>query len=170
MQTGLFLCSGEKVEYKALNTIPYYSDCAPLVNGLGYELVELKVTPQRGSVHIVAVIAAKDPQYDIGVNDCSKVHHVLLPRLEALFGTDNTYMELTSPGMERNIRNAAEFAIFKGRQVRVWDKTISDWVGGKIIGSDEHSVTLETEQEDSKKTSQKSVLFEDIAKAKFIHL
>lgn len=167
MQTGLFLYSGGNLEYKALDSFPYYKDCAPLVNGLGYELVELHVLPQKGTVRITAVIASKNPEVDIGVNDCSKVHHALLPRLEALLGTEDTYMELTSPGMERNLKNAAEFSIFKGREVRVWDKTVSDWVGGKIVSADQNSVTLETGAEEK---ILKTVLFENIAKAKFIHL
>ena len=73
-------------------------------------------------------------------------------------------MELTSPGMERNIKNAAEFPIFKGREVRVWDKNISDWAGGVIVDADEKSVTLE------KEGNNQTFLFENIAKAKFIHL
>jgi ribosome maturation factor RimP len=71
-------------------------------------------------------------------------------------------MELTSPGIEHNIKNAAEFAVFTGRAVRVWDKTVNDWVGGKIISADDKQVTLETEGGESK-----SVSYENIAKAKF---
>ncbi len=152
------------MEYISLDSMPYYKDCSPLVEGLGYTLVELHVTPQKGVTRINAVIASKDPSIDIGVNDCSKVHHALLPRLEAILGTEDTYMELTSPGMERNIKNAAEFPIFKGREVRVWDKNVSDWVGGVIVNADEKSVTLE------KEGNQQTFLFENIAKAKFIHL
>lgn len=152
------------MDWTPLESIPYYKECAPLVEGLGYTLVELHVVPQKGTTKINAVIASKDPCVDIGVNDCAKVHHALLPRLEAILGTDDTYMELTSPGMERNFKNAAEFAVFTGREVRVWDKTVSDWVGGKIISSDEKSVILENEQ------GQIIVAFENIAKAKFIHL
>lgn len=152
------------MEYIALDSMPYYKDCAPLVEGLGYTLVELHVTPQKGVTRINAVIASKDPSIDIGVNDCSKVHHALLPRLEAILGTEDTYMELTSPGMERNIKNAAEFPIFKGREVRVWDKNVSDWVGGTIVNADKRSVTLE------KEGNQQTFLFENLAKAKFIHL
>ncbi|MCR5495378.1 MAG: ribosome maturation factor RimP [Treponema sp.] len=152
------------MEYVSLDSMPYYKECAPLVEGLGYRLVELKVGPAKGTVRITAVIAAKDASVDIGVDDCSKVHHALLPRLEALLGTDDTYMELTSPGMERNIKNAAEFAVFIGREVRVWDKTVTDWVGGKILSADDKTVTLEKDGE--------SLVFpfENIAKAKFIHL
>lgn len=147
------------MDYNSLKKLPYYSDCEPLVSGLGYVLVDLKVISQKGTVRITCVIASKDPTKDIGVEDCSKVHHALLPRLEALLGTDDTYMELTSPGMERNIRNAAEFEIFSGREVRVWDKTKSDWVGGIITKADSKSVTL----------GDVTVDYENIAKAKFIH-
>jgi len=66
--------------------------------------------------------------------------------------------------MERNIKNAAEFAVFKGREVRVWDKNISDWVGGVIVDSDEKSVTLE------KDGQNQTFSYENLAKAKFIHL
>ena len=88
----------------------------------------------------------------------------MLPHLESILGTEDTYMELTSPGMERNIKNAAEFAVFIGRDVRVWDKTVTDWVGGKIISADDKTVILEKDGENH------TFSFENIAKAKFIHL
>ena len=152
------------MEYEPLEKMPHYSECSPLVEGLGYTLVELHISPAKTVTKITAVIASKDPAVDIGVNDCSKVHHALLPRLEAILGTDDTYMELTSPGMERNFKNAAEFSVFVGREVRVWDKTVTDWVSGKILSADEKSVTLE------KDGGSQSISFENIAKAKFIHL
>ena len=152
------------MDYESLDSMPYYKDCAPMVENLGYKLVELRVVPGKGTVKINAVIASKDPAVDIGVNDCSKVHHALLPHLESILGTEDTYMELTSPGMERNIKNAAEFAVFIGRDVRVWDKTVTDWVGGKIVSADDKTVTLEKDGEN------RVFSFENIAKAKFIHL
>lgn len=152
------------MDYESLDSMPYYKDCAPMVENLGYKLVELRVVPGKGTVKINAVIASKDSAVDIGVNDCSKVHHALLPHLESILGTEDTYMELTSPGMERNIKNAAEFAVFIGRDVRVWDKTVTDWVGGKIISADDKTVILEKDGENH------SFSFENIAKAKFIHL
>ncbi|MCR5289622.1 MAG: ribosome maturation factor [Treponema sp.] len=158
------------MDYVSLHTIPHYDDCAPLVEGLGYTLVELRIVPQKKTIHILAVIASKDPSVDIGVNDCSKVHHALLPRLEALLGTDDTYMELTSPGMERNIKNAAEFEIFVGREVRVWDRTVNDWVGGVIKSADMKSVTFTIKSVETDTFEEKTVLYENIAKAKFIHL
>ncbi|MDE5898324.1 MAG: ribosome maturation factor RimP [Treponemataceae bacterium] len=152
------------MEYVDLNSAPYYADCAPLVEGMGYSLVELRVCPQGATKKISAVIAPKDPAAGIGVDDCAKVHHALLPRLEALLGTEDTFMELTSPGMERVIKNAAEFALFAGRAVRVWDKDAGGWVCGTIASSDRNAVVLEQDG------TQVSVPYERMAKAKFIHL
>ncbi len=152
------------MEYTAYKNVKYYSECAPMVEALGYVLVELKVVPSKTITKICAVVASKNPDENMGVNDCAKVHRVLLPRLEALLGTEETSMELTSPGIEHNIKNAAEFTVFTGRNVRVWDKEKTDWVGGKIISADDKAVTLETEGGESI-----TVSYENIAKAKFIY-
>ena len=162
------------MDYISLDSFPHYTECARLVFSLGYQLVELKISPQHGTTHILAVIAAKDSSSVIGVDDCSKVHHALLPLLEELLGTDDTSMELTSPGMERNIRNAAEFPLFIGRGLRVWDRTVSDWVCGTLVAADTQSLTLEcTQTVDAGgdiAVPRRIVLYADIAKAKFIHL
>lgn len=157
----------EKIlDYISLKSIEHYSDCEPLVSGLGYILVDLKIIPSKSTIKISAVIASKDITKDIGVDDCSKVHHALLPRLEALLGTEDTYMEVTSPGMDRNIKNAAEFEIFTGREVRVWDITVSDWVSGFIKESNNKTVSLENKETKEVKT----ISFGNIAKAKFVYL
>ena len=75
------------MEYIPLDSFPYYKECSALVEGLGYKLVELHVSPQKTTIKINAVIASCDPHVDIGVSDCAKVHHALLPRLEALLKT-----------------------------------------------------------------------------------
>ena len=155
------------MNYISLDTIPHFTECASVVAEIGFTLVELQIVPQNGMVRITAVIASKDPSKDIGVADCSKVHHALQPKLIALLGKneDDIIMEVCSPGLERNIKNAAEFGCFTGREIRVWDKNISDWVRGIIKSSDSTQVTLETEAD-----GDKTIAYNDIAKAKFIHL
>ena len=72
-------------------------------------------------------------------------------------------MELTSPGIDRNIKNAAEFSLFAGRLVRVWSKKENDWTGGKIVSADEKALAMETE-----KGETITVPYGEIAKAKFV--
>ena len=114
------------MDYISYKDIKYYKECATLVEGLGFKLVDLKIIPAKTITKITAMIASPEPDVSISVNDCAKVHRALLPRLEALLGTEETTMELTSPGIEHNIKNAAEFSVFIGRKVRVWDKTVND--------------------------------------------
>ena len=157
------------MDYISLDSLPHYTECEKIVSELGYHLVELKFSKKGSTTYIQASITGEYASVNMGVNDCSKVHRVLLPKIEEMLGTEDTYMELTSPGMERNIKNAAEFALFKGREVRVWDKNVTDWVGGKVVSSDHKSITLGITQEDGTSV-EKTVAYADIAKAKFIHL
>ena len=166
------------MEYISLDSIPHFADCSPLVTGLGYVLVDLKVVPQNGSIKVTAVITK--PAGDsgaVGVNDCARVHRALLPRLEAGLDSQDIYMEVASPGMERLIKNPAEFALFVGRYVRVWDSQITDWVAGKIISSDDQSITLElvgegvTEESAQMQAGQVSTIpYQRISKAKLLQL
>ena len=159
------------MEYTALESQQYYSECKALTEGLGYALVELHIVRIHSGVQVRAVIAplrtaeAKvQNRSSIGVNDCAKVHRLLLPRLEALLRSQEVYMEVTSPGMNRNIKNAAEFALFVGKEVRLWDKNVSGWVSGIIEKSDTASITFTHPKTGEKQTLQ----YTDIAKAKLV--
>ena len=88
------------MEYTALESQQYYSECKALTEGLGYALVELHIVRIHSGVQVRAVIAplrtaeAKvQNRSSIGVNDCAKVHRLLLPRLEALLRSQEVYME-----------------------------------------------------------------------------
>lgn len=154
------------MDYTSLDSMPYYNQCKSLVEGLGYILVSIKVVPAKTTTKVQAVISNKDTASTegIGVNDCAKVHRLLLPRLEAILQNQDIYMEVTSPGMERHIKNAAEFSLFTGRDVKVWNTEISDWVSGVIKDSDETKLTLEIMGE------TKVIPYLNIAKAKLLQL
>lgn len=151
------------MEYVPFSSIPHYSDCAPLVEGLGFRLLELKIVPAKTCTKISAVITSCNPEVPISVQDCSKVHHALQPRLEALLGTEEIAMELTSPGIDRNIKNANEFSFFENCNIRVWCRSISEWVSGVLLSSNQTELVLETEE------GKKTIAYEDIAKAKLTY-
>lgn len=154
------------MDFTSLDSMPYYTQCKSLVEGLGYILVSIHVVPAKTTTKVQAVITNGESNCSegIGINDCAKVHRLLLPRLEALLQNQDIYMEVTSPGMERHIKNAAEFSLFKGRDVKVWNTEISDWISGVIKDSDEHQLTLEVMEE------TKIIPYTNIAKAKLLQL
>lgn len=154
------------MEYTPFESIPYFAECSAAVESAGFHLVELHIVPQNGTVRVTAAIASKDPKKDIGVSDCSKAHRALAPKVASLLhkNEDAVSMELCSPGIERNFKNAAEFAVFTGREVRVWSGSAGGWIQGVVKSADKNQVVLETEG-----GSETAVAYSDIAKAKFIH-
>jgi ribosome maturation factor RimP len=119
-----------------------------VLEGMEMRLIELAVSPQRGSVQVRAVIdaAGNAGAQSLGVNDCAKVHRALAPRLELAFPQKDISLEVSSPGIQRLIKDGAEFAHFTGRGARCYRTDISDWTEGIIESSDEKGIMLRTRE------------------------
>jgi ribosome maturation factor RimP len=128
-----------------------------VVKGLGFCLVELTVSRHRGSVQIRAVIYSGN---SIGTDDCSKVHRAVMPRLELAFEGQDIYLEVSSPGIDRLIKNGAEFANYTGRGVRCYRTDISDWTAGILESAGEEGIIIKT------KEGSVRIEFDIIAKAR----
>lgn len=129
------------MRYTPPNPDPVFDSLAPLAGGLGLSLVELTVSRHRGSVHIRAVVYRKG---DVGLEDCSRFHQAALPRLELAFPGQNLYVEVSSPGIDRMIKDGYEFSRYPGRGIRCYRTDISGWFSGILISSDEKGIELET--------------------------
>lgn len=145
------------MEYVKNEAIPYFTDYEQLIVGLGYKLVELQVIHQKTSWLIKAVIYAKG---GIGVDDCSKVHRALLSRAEVLLDCQDIEMEVSSPGLNRVIKNAFEFQAFVGDTIKVLETGESEWYEGVLLSADETGISLKTTQK------HYDILYADIKKAK----
>jgi len=128
-----------------------------VLEGLGFNLVELVVSRHRGSVQVRAVIYNGA---SIGTDDCSKVHRAIMPRLELAFPQQDIYLEVSSPGIDRLIKDCTEFSYYKGKGVRCYRTDISDWTAGVLQTADEKGIELNT------KEGIVRLDFEIIAKAK----
>ena len=131
----------------------------PVLNGLKFSLVELGVSKQKGSVQIRAVIYNGA---SIGTDDCTKVHRAIMPRLELTFEGSNIYLEVSSPGINRLIKDGAEFMHYLGKKVRCYCTDISDWSDGILESADEKGIVIR----DTVKNEAIRLEFEIIAKAK----
>jgi ribosome maturation factor RimP len=102
-------------------------------------LIELTVSGRRESVQIRATVDKGGP---VGTDDCSRVHRAILPRLELAFSGKDLYVEVSSPGINRLIKDGAEFPFYLGRGVRCYRTDISDWTGGVLLAADSGGITL----------------------------
>jgi ribosome maturation factor RimP len=120
---------------------PVFDSLAPLARGLGLFLVELTVSRHKGSVHIRAVVYRRE---GVSLNDCSAFHRAALPRLDLAFPGQNLYMEVSSPGIDRVIKDGYEFSFYPGHGIRCYRTDTSAWFSGILAGSDEKGIDLET--------------------------
>ena len=90
---------------------------APLVEGLGYELWELEYSPGRGNGFLRLYI---DAEAGITLDDCERVSRAVSETLDAEDPIPGQYtLEVSSPGLERPLRTAQQFARFAGETVFV---------------------------------------------------
>jgi len=132
-----------------------------VLKGMGFCLIELTVSRHRSSVQVRAVI------YNgagIGTDDCTKVHRTIMPRLELAFGGSDIYLEVSSPGIDRLIKDVCEFPHYLGRGVRCYRTDISDWTAGILESADEKGIVLK------KKEGIEKLEFDIIAKARLADL
>jgi ribosome maturation factor RimP len=128
-----------------------------VLKGLGFSLIDLLVSRHRGSVQIRAVIYNGS---SIGTDDCTKAHRAVMPRLELAFEGQDIYLEVSSPGIDRLIKDGAEFANYKGRGVRCYRTDISDWTAGILESAGEEGISIKTNEGNVKMN------FDIIAKAR----
>ena len=145
------------MEYVQTEAVPYFTDYEQLVAGLGYKLVDLQIIRQKSLWLVKAVIYNKS---GVGIDDCSKVHRVLLSRAEVLLNSQDIQMEVSSPGLNRVIKNAAEFQAFIGENIKVLGVSCSDWLEGELLAADTTGIRVNVSGE------QRDIRYADIKKAK----
>ena len=95
-----------------------HADIETTVRGLGYDLVEV----ERGPGGLLRVTidhpASGGPERFIQVDDCEKVTRQLQHVLE-VDGVAYERLEVSSPGLDRPLRHAADFARFCGHEVEI---------------------------------------------------
>ncbi len=145
------------MEFVSKESVPFFSDCELLVEGLGYKLVDLSIQQRNETKQIKAVIKSEK---GVGIDDCTIVHRALLPRLEALLGTQETTMEVSSPGVNRVLKHSWEFYAFIGEEIAIWNVDITDWVTGILKEVNSNGIVFTANGSDT------NIEYKNIKKAK----
>jgi ribosome maturation factor RimP len=135
----------------------FFTEARELVESLGYQLIELTLGKHKGSVQARAIIYAPS---GTGVDECTKVHRLLYPRIQVLYNDSDPEIEVSSPGMERLLKYPREFSIFQGKGIRIYSRAENAWSAGILSGFDGKTVSL------SVKGSVKNYELADIVKAR----
>jgi len=101
----------------------------PIINGMGYELVEVKVGKSKKLDNITVIIYKKG---GVSLNDCANVSRNIKLQLDVIDEFEHIRLQVASPGIDRVIKDRQEYQIFKGKGVKVLLMEKSDWTGGII--------------------------------------
>lgn len=143
----------------------YYQLLSPVVEGLGFSIVELTAANRQDGIHISLVIYSPS---GVSVKDCERVHRLAAARAEVASDTRDVYFEVSSPGINRNIKSADEFGVFTGRRVKILCEGMSEWLHGVILSADAQNVVIETVEtiENKNERTEKKIPYSQIKKAK----
>jgi ribosome maturation factor RimP len=133
----------------------------PVVERLGFELVELEYGAGRGHALLRVFI---DREGGITVDDCTRVSRELSALLDVEDPIPTAYtLEVSSPGFDRLLRTRAHFGRFVGSRVFVELKEPRDGrrrYTGTLLTVDEEGIALEVDRE------HVAVAFDEIGKAR----
>lgn len=133
----------------------------PLLERLGYELVELEYSPSRNSARVVLYI---DQDAGIGLTDCERASREVSALLDVEDPIPTAYtLEVSSPGFDRVLRTPAHFARFVGSRVFVELKEPRAGrrrYTGVLQSADGQGIVIEVDQ------AKVEVLIKEIARAR----
>ena len=123
--------------------------CRSVVESLGYELVDLQFVKEYQKWVLRVFI---DHDEGIGLDDCEKVSKALSSALDEEDPIPHNYvLEVSSPGLDRPLKNEKDFERFKGYRIKV--KTFSPIEGrktfdGYLVGLNDGKIVLNVESEE----------------------
>ena len=99
------------------------------IKPLGLELFEFKIGGSKGRPVLDVRVERRDGE-KVTVDDCAAASRVIEARLDAEdFGGRRYVLEVSSPGLERPLRNAKDWKRFVGRSAVVTTNVVGDPAG-----------------------------------------
>lgn len=91
---------------------------APIVADMGYELLRIRLTGQRGNKNLQ--LMAHRPDGSMTVEDCARISRKLSSVLDAENIIDGAYrLEISSPGLARPLCRPKDFTFCAGQKARI---------------------------------------------------
>lgn len=118
----------------------------PIVSELGYSIWDITFGKVGADYHLEITI---DKPEGIDINDCEKVHRAIDPVLDEVDPIEGFYyLDVSSPGLERDLRTPEHIAACIGMTVEA--KLFAAYEGrksvvGTLVGTDGENVTVKDE-------------------------
>ncbi|MCR4432996.1 MAG: ribosome maturation factor RimP [Coprothermobacterota bacterium] len=114
--------------------------CKPILARAGFALLEVEVHPGK-EPRVIFIIYKPE---GVSIADCERVTGILSEHVDQFFA-GRYHLEVSSPGLDRELKRREEFDLFKGREVRILLKRPiegEDTVEGILEGLEGENVRL----------------------------
>ena len=118
------------------------------VVGLGYELVDVEMSPRGRTIRVFIDLPGKESGVD--VDDCARVSNQL-SRLLDVENVDYDCLEISSPGLDRVVKKPEDFQRFAGHDIQIKLRIPQGGrrnFQGELIGLTDGKVSLRLEKDD----------------------
>ncbi|NNM55408.1 MAG: hypothetical protein HKM05_11910 [Spirochaetales bacterium] len=106
-------------------------------------LLEVASRTKNGTTKVSLTIYSPE---GLTLEGLAHLHKLLLPKLEELLSTEDLYVEVGTPGLERNLKYNFELELFLDRPIQILREGDSEWLSGVLSEANDASITLETEK------------------------
>lgn len=123
----------------------------PVIEGLGYELIRLRLMGGHGKIQRTLQIMADRPDGGIGVEDCAKISTAVSAVLDVEDPIEDLYtLEVSSPGIDRPLTRLKDFENWKGWEARIETTELIDGqrrFKGGLMGVENDEILIEIDQQ-----------------------
>lgn len=133
-----------------MNTNEVFEKINPIVEGLGYEIVDIEWAKRDGADNLTVFV---DVPSGMSLDDCEKVHRAIDASLDELDPTDGKpyVLNVSSPGLDRPFKKQRDFERNYGKEVEI--KLYAPLKGKKVyegvlISRTENAVTINDGKQD----------------------
>lgn len=141
---------------------------APTVQSLGLELLGVEYLPAPGgaTLRLYIDVPAAEAERAIGIDDCEAVSREVSAQLDVEDPISGNYtLEVSSPGVDRPLFEAAQFARFAGEQAKVGLKLPQDGrrrLTGRIVSVEGDTIVFDLDGQPF------AVVIDNIEKARLV--
>jgi ribosome maturation factor RimP len=141
----------------------------PVLEGLGYRLVRVRVSGQDGCT---VQVMAERPDGSMSVGDCEAASRALSPVLDAGDPDDRAYrLELSSPGLDRPLVRRSDFERYAGNLVKIEMAAAIDGrkrFRGQLLGAEGDRARIHRDDAPPGEPADVMLPIEDMAEARLV--
>lgn len=143
---------------------------APIAEGLGYELVRVRMT--GGQARPTLQIMAERPDHTMDVDDCAKLSRAISDAFETDDPFDTEYvLEVSSPGIDRPLTRVKDYSDHAGHTAKFELKSPMEGrkrFRGMLRGMNGDAVQIDAEATHTQPAQTMSVPVHNIAEARLV--